>query len=409
MRKVLIMKETIDIIDRPIYTDRLIPYIDKSIIKILTGQRRIGKSFILRYMMRKIKELNPDANVININLEDFAFSHVKDAQQLHEEAVSRLVDANKNYIFIDEIQEVTDFEKVLRSLQLDEKNDIYVTGSNSSMLSAEIGSRLAGRSIEIRVHPLSFEEFIQFHNLRPDNDALMSYIRYGGLPYLRNLPAKVNWNEYIEGIVNSIIFRDIVVRNSLRNGDFLQRLIMFLADNIGQIFSTKRIADFLKSQKTPLTVSSIQNYLNHIAEAYVINRSRRWDLEGKRYFEIGEKFYFEDLGIRNSIVGFKPFDLSGLLENAVYNHLAIYGYKIKTGILGASREIDFVAEKNGEVKYIQVATTVREKETANREFGNLELIRDNYEKILVTLNDSYPNSYKGIKTHSLLEFLTEFK
>ncbi|MCH5214920.1 MAG: ATP-binding protein [Muribaculaceae bacterium] len=402
------MEET-RIIDRPLYTARLLKQMNNNLIKVLTGQRRVGKSYILRYIAQTIQKANPEANIVSINLEDFAFSHIQDAQALNDEIVARLLPGKKNYIFIDEVQEVRDFEKVLRSLLLDADCDIYVTGSNSSMLSSEVATRLAGRCVETRVRPLSYNEFLHFHTLEASYDTLMWYLQHGGLPYLRNIPERYSWNEYVEGIVNSIVFRDIVARHSIRNTDFLQRLLLFLADNIGQIFSAKRISDYLKSQKLQMSVSGVQNYLLYIAEAFIINRCRRWDVEGKRYFEIGEKCYFEDLGIRNALVGFKPDDLSGLLENVVFNHLSIHGYKIKTGQLAKGAEIDFIAEKDSELKYIQVATTVVEDRTREREFGNLEKIRDNYEKIVVTLNDSFPNTHNGIKVYPLLTFLTTFK
>lgn len=398
-----------NIIDRPIYTNRLKNYIDKNLIKILTGQRRVGKSYILRFIAQYIKSQNPQANIININLEDFAFAHIKDAKTLHDEITSRLILENKNYIFIDEIQEVKDFDSVIRSLALDEQNDIYITGSNSSMLSLEIASRLAGRSIEIRIHPLSYNEFLKFHGTEASNQSLMLYLQYGGLPYLKNLPDPVNWNEYLDGIVNSIVYRDIVTRHSIRNSNFLQRLMLFLADNTGQIFSARRISDYLKSQKTQISISGIQSYLSYISEAFIINQCRRWDVEGKRFLEIGEKYYYEDLGIKNVLVGFKPDNLSGIIENAVFNHLEILGYKVKTGQSLKGREIDFIAERSGEVVYIQVALTIIEEETRAREFGNLEKIKDNYKKIVVTLKDSFPNSHNGIKIYSLLDFLLKFE
>ena len=401
--------ETNQIINRRLYTEQILPYIDRGLIKVLTGQRRVGKSYILKYVAQRIGEEHPEANVININLEDFAFAHVTDAPALHHEITKRLKDNRKNYIFIDEVQEVSDFDRVIRSLILDEKNDVFVTGSNSSMLSSEIASRLAGRSVETRIHPLSYNEFLEFHHLTSSYDSMMAYLRFGGLPYLRNLPDRSSWSEYIEGVVSAIVFRDVVLRNSIRNGDFLERLLMFLADNIGRSFSAKRVSDYLKSQKTSLSVTSIQNYLTFISQAYIINRTRRWDIEGKRYFEIGEKFYFEDLGMRNAIVGFKPADIAGVLENAVYNHLIISGYKVKTGSLTSAREIDFVAEREGETKYVQVAVTVTDGATAQREFGNLEVINDNYEKIVVTLNDTIANTNRGIRTYNLLDFLTNFK
>lgn len=402
------MEET-NIIDRPLYTSRLKSFIGKSLIKILTGQRRVGKSYILKYMASYIKDRDPQANIININLENFAFVHIKDAKALFDEIASRLIPGAQNYIFIDEVQEVRGFETVIRSLALDENNDIYITGSNSMMLSSEIASRLAGRSIEIRIHPLSYNEFLQFHSMKASKDSVMSYLQYGGLPYLKNLPDRSNWTEYIDGIVNAIVYRDVVTRHSIRNSDFLQRLMLFLANNIGQIFSAKRISDYLKSQKTQISVTGVQNYLLYISEAYIINQCRRWDVEGKRYLEIGEKYYYEDLGVRNAMVGFKPDDLSGLIENAVFNHLRIQGYDVKTGQLLKGIEIDFVAEKNAEIKYIQVAMTIIGEDTKKREFGNLEKLKDNYKKIVVTLNDSFPNTYNGIETYNLLDFLLTFE
>ena len=217
--------------------DKIRPFIDKNIIKVITGQRRVGKSYILKSIANTIVNLNPEANIINLNLEDFAFSHIKDANTLHEEITGRLKDGKKNYIFIDEIQEVENFDKVVRSLILDERNDVYITGSNSKMLSSEISSSLSGRNIEFRIHPLSYNEFLNFHKKEDNDSSLEDYIRYGGMPFLINLPDKETWPEYLSGITDSIIFRDIIQRHSLRNTDFLKRLLSLLADNIGQIFS----------------------------------------------------------------------------------------------------------------------------------------------------------------------------
>ncbi len=403
--KVFDMNETLDIIKRPIYLDRLLPYVGKNLIKVLTGQRRVGKSYILKSVAQHIMESDPAANIINIDLEDFAFSHITDAQSLHTEVTSRLKEGQKNYIFIDEVQEVKDFDKVIRSLNLDLANDIYITGSNSKMLSSEIGSKLAGRRIEMQVHPLSYQEFLAFHKLEDSDSAMTDYLRFGGLPYLVNLPQQNAWSEYISGITDAVVYRDIVSRHSLRNNDFLQRLLLFMADNIGQIFTAKKIADYLKSQRISSTVGSVLTYAGYVEEAFIVNRSRRWDIEGKRFFEIGEKFFFEDLGIRNSIVGFRPHDISGLMENAVYNHLRIHGYDVKTGVLSGGKEIDFVAEKDGERLYVQVAMTVADKSTAEREYGNLTSIPDNYQKIVVTYRDAFPNTFQGIKTQTLRDFL----
>lgn len=399
------MVELIGNILRKTYLDRINPYVGKSLIKVLTGQRRVGKSCILKSVEQQIREIDPNANFIVINLEDFAFSHITDATSLHEEICPHLSDTQKNYIFIDEVQEVDGFEKVLRSLSLDRRNDIYVTGSNSSMLSSEISSRLAGRSIEFRIHPLSYEEFLKFHEKLDSDQSIDDYLRYGGMPYLRNLPAQDTWNEYLSGITDALVYRDIVARHSLRSHDFLQRLLLFFADNVGQIFTAKRISDYLKSQKISSTVSSVQTYADYISDAYIVNKVKRWDIEGKRHFEIGEKYFFEDLGIRNSIIGYRPMDKAALLENAVINHLMYQRFDVKIGVLDKGREIDFVAEKDGETTYVQVALNVDDKATADREFGNLEAISDNFEKILVTLRDSSPNTHNGIRMMSLREFL----
>lgn len=397
--------ETLLNIPRPLYLNKILPFVDKGVIKVLTGQRRVGKSYILKSVEELIRQSNPNANIICINLEDFSFSHITDAAKLNEEINAKIDQSRRNYIFIDEVQEVEGFDKVIRSLCLNPQNDIYVTGSNSAMLSSEIASRLAGRSVEIRVHPLSYSEFLEFHSLEDSDEALNQYLRYGGMPYLRNLPLRQTWNEYLTGIVDALVYRDIVGRHSIRNNDFLQRMLLFLADNVGQIFTAKRISDYLKSQRVVGTVTSVQTYADYICEAYLVNKVSRWDIEGKKYFEIGEKYYFEDLGIRNSIIGYRPMDIGGLLENAVYNKLVIEGYTVKVGVLPRSREIEFVAEKEGERCYIQVAVNVNDPETAEREFGNLSEVPDNYEKIIVTLNDSAPNTYNGIRMLSLREFL----
>ncbi|MCM1111215.1 MAG: ATP-binding protein [Clostridium sp.] len=399
------MIKTNENIPRPKYLDRILRYEGKGVIKVLTGQRRVGKSFILNSVEEKLRQSSPTANFIRINLEDFAFSHIRNASDLNAEIVSHLSDSSVNYIFIDEIQEIEDFDKVIRSLCLDARNDIYVTGSNLSMLSSEVASRLAGRSIEVRVHPLCYGEFLRFHSLEDSEENLDLYLRFGGMPYLRNLPLRETWNEYLSGITDALVYRDIVSRHSIRNNDFLQRLLLFLADNTGQIFTAKRIADYLKSQRVSGTVNSVQAYSDYICDAYIVNKVRRYDIEGKKFFEIGEKYYFEDLGIRNSIIGYRPVDIGAILENTVYGKLAADGYDIKIGMLQNNREIDFIAEKDGERKYIQVAVNVYDRATADREFGNLESIGDNYEKLVITLRDSAPNTLNGIKMLSLRDFL----
>lgn len=401
------MDKTNGIIPRPIYLDRIRPYIGKNVIKVLTGQRRVGKSYILKAIAEELRCAGGDLNIIEINLEDFAFSHITDAAALHAEIIGRLREGGRNYIFIDEVQEVADFDKVIRSLILDPNNDVYITGSNSRMLSSEIASRLAGRSMIFHVHPLTYGEFLEFHGQADSDEAMDSYLRYGGMPYLVNLPDRRTWGEYLSSVTDAVVFRDVVSRNALRNTDFLQRLLMFLADNTGQIFTAKRIVDFLKSQRVASNVSSVQAYVEYLKDAYIVSRCRRWDIEGKRLFEIGEKIYFEDLGIRNAIIGYRPNDIGRLMENAVYNRLLASGYEVEVGVLQKDKEIDFVARRENEYRYVQVALTVADDETASREFGNLSKIPDNYRKTVVTLRESAPNTYRGIELMSLRNFLLE--
>lgn len=399
------MKETSDIIIRPMYMDRIRPYIGNNLIKVLAGQRRVGKSYILKAVAREIAQLNPEANIITINIENFEYSHIADAQGLYSEITSKLAEGKKNYIFLDEVQEVEGFDKVVRSLILDARNDVYVTGSNSAMLSSEIASRLAGRSVNIHVHPLTYKEFLNFHSMQDSDRTLDLYLKSGGLPYLINLPREQTWNEYLSNVTDAVVYRDVVTRHSLRNTDFLGRLLLFLADNTGQIFTAKKIVDYLKSQHVNTSVAGVQSYVEYLEDAFIVNRARRWDIEGKRFFEIGEKIFFEDLGIRNSIVGYRPNDIGRLMENAVYNHLIANGAKVKIGVLQHGKEVDFVAEKGNEYQYVQVALTVADSETAEREFGNLSTIPDNYKKTVVTLHESAPNTMQGISLISLREFL----
>lgn len=394
-----------NIIPRSLYMDKIRPYIDKNVIKVLVGQRRVGKSYILMSVAEEIKQKNPEGNIIDINLEDFAFAHIQNASDLHNEISSRIKSDKNNYIFIDEVQEIKDFDRVVRSLILDPRNDVYLTGSNSNMLSSEIASRLAGRCIVIHVHPLTYKEFLTFQDLPDSDEAIETYLRYGGMPYLINLPEKATWSEYLSGITDAIVYRDVVTRHTLRNTDFLGRLLLFLADNIGRIFNAKRISDYLKSQHVSSSVNGVQAYLEHLSDACIINRVRRWDVSGKRFFEIGEKYFFEDLGIRNSIIGYRPGDIGALMENVVYNHLVAKGYRVKIGVISHGREIDFIAERDNELRYVQVALTLADEKTIDREFGNLARIPDNYEKTVVTFRDSAHNTYNGIRLISLRQFL----
>lgn len=389
------------------YIERIKPFMRKSVAKVLTGQRRVGKSFLLYQLIEEILEEEQDANIIYINLEDFAFSSLQTAEDLYSHIIARSKKEGRNYIFIDEIQDIPGFEKVIRSLLLCEDNDIYITGSNAKMLSGELATYLSGRYIEFKIYSLSYSEFLEFHGLAESEQSYELYSRYGGLPYLLNLPLEDETvNEYLKSVYSTIVFRDVVSRYKLRNTLFLEKLIQFLSENIGNLFSAKNISDYLKSQHTTISVNQIQNYTEYLSNAFLIHRVERYDLIGKRVFEIGEKYYFENMGIRNIVVGYRITDKAKILENLVYNHLLYKGYDVKIGYYG-EKEIDFIGEKNGEKLYIQVALKIDSDKTAKREFGNLLKIQDNYPKIVITEDAFGGNSYEGIRHCPIRQFLIE--
>jgi uncharacterized protein len=398
-------KKPTTILHRSSYIERIKPFIGKNLIKALTGQRRVGKSYLLFQLIEEIQKENSEACIIYINKEDLAFSAIENYLDLNQYIQEHKSKTGKTYIFIDEIQDIVEFEKALRSLVLDENLDIYCTGSNANLLSGELASFLSGRFIEITVYSLSFSEFLAFHKLQPKKDSLEKYMKYGGLPYLIHLPQNEQVIfEYLKNIYTTILYRDIVQRYHIRNVNFLEQLVLFLADNTGSLFSAKKISDFLKSQRINVAPNQVQSYLEYLCNSFIINKVKRYDIKGKQVFEIGEKFYFENLGIRHGIWGYRPNDRAKIIENIVYNHLVFKEYKVHVGVI-SPYEIDFVCEKNGEKMYIQVALTLNDEKTIEREFGNLKKIKDNYPKMVITLDEFKGNSIEGIQHQSLLEFL----
>ncbi|UUV21285.1 ATP-binding protein [Paenimyroides aestuarii] len=390
---------------RPLYINRVKPFIGKNLIKCFTGQRRVGKSYLLLQLMTIIKKDDPDATIIYINKEDLAFSHLKNAQDLNDYILKNKSKTFKTYVFIDEIQDIIEFETALRSLLLHNDLDLYCTGSNANLLSGDISGFLSGRAIEITVYSLSYKEFLTFHDLENNSVSLEKFLKYGGLPYLKHLPFEdAIIFEYLKNIYSTIVFRDVINRYAVRNTVFLEQLIFFLASNTGSVFSAKKISDFLKSQKVNIASNQVQLYIQHLTNAFLIHQVKRYDIEGKKIFEIGEKYYFENMGIRNAMWGYKLQDRGKIIENVVYNHLLIEGYSVTIGIIGAN-EIDFIAEKNGEKVYVQVALALLEEKTIEREFGNLKKIKDNYPKMVVTLDHFSGNTIEGILVVELQNFL----
>ena len=393
-----------EIIERNEYTSRIQPFIGKQIIKVFTGQRRVGKSCLLQQIMNKISLTQPDTALVYINLEEYELSKIRTDEQLHQYITAHTAPDKKTALFIDEIQNVNGFEKVLRSLLLNESFDIYVTGSNAKMLSSELATYLSGRYIEIPVYGLSYPEFIEFNNITDSDQSFEKYARFGGLPFLRHLPLEESIvTDYLKSVYSTILFHDITERYQIRNTLFLENLVKFLADNVGSLFSAKNISDYLKSQFSTLSVNQIQAYAGYLCNAFMLHNVKRYDLAGKRMFEVGEKYYFEDLGIRNVLVGYRSKDKGKILENLIFKHLKYLGYDIKVGNMNG-QEIDFVAEKDNERIYIQAALAINDEETENREFGNLLKIKDNYPKYVVTWNGFEGNTYEGIEELSVRQF-----
>jgi len=395
-------------IKREKYIKKIKPFIDKSVVKVLVGQRRVGKSFVLFQIIDEINKINKKANIIYINKESNDFQFLKDYNDLLKYIKEKEDKKNKNYVFIDEIQDIEKFELAIRDLALKDNFDIYITGSNSNIFSSELSTFLSGRYVEIEIKSLSFNEFLKFHNLEKNKESLFKYIKFGGMPYLVNLELSDGIvYEYLKNIYNSIVLKDIICRNDIRNVDFLNRLIEFLSDNIGNLISANKISDFLKSQKVEISINTILNYVNFLNQTFFIQKVKRQNIIGKKIFEVNEKYYFEDLGIKNSIFGYKEDDINKVLENLVYNHLKNLGYNVFIGVL-ENKEIDFVAFKNDKKVYVQVCYLLFNKETKDREFGNLLLIKDNYEKIVVSM-DQITSDYMGIKNINILDFLTDWE
>ena len=395
-------------IKRQGYIENIIPFIGKGLIKVIVGQRRVGKSFFIFQLIDFIKSKNEHAAIIYINKEDLAFDEIKNYKDLVTYAETKKGDAPYAYLFIDEIQDIEQFEKALRHLQSKNIWDIYCTGSNADLLSGELSTYLSGRYIELEMYGLSYAEFLTFHNLKESTTTFAKYIKFGGLPYLCNLQLKEEIiYDYLKNIYAAILFKDVVARYNIRNVSFLERLTAFVADNIGQILSAKSITDFLKSQKIKFNNSTVLDYLGYLTNAFFIYKIKRNDLKGKRLLEIGEKYYFGDVGIRHALTGYKTNDISQVLENLVFLHLKMKKYSVSVGKLG-NKEIDFVCEKDDYKIYIQVTLSLASEAVKNREYGNLLAIKDNHRKIVITADEYQTENVAGIETWNIRKFLLEF-
>ncbi len=394
-------------IPRPLYTRRIEPFVDKGIIKVITGQRRIGKSYILLQLSDTILSRKPDANIIYIDKELLEFSQLKNDMELYHYVKQKVAGNEHNYLFVDEVQEIENFQLALRSLLNEGICDIYCTGSNAKMLSGELATHLAGRYMEFHVHSLSYAEFLVFHHLADTQDNMKKFLTYGGMPYLYHLPMDENIvYEYLRNVYSTILLKDVVSRESIRNVSFLENLVAYLADNTGSLFSAQNIYKYLKSQHVNMPVQTILNYLRALYNSFFVYKIQRMETQGMKIFEIGDKYYFEDLGIRNAIrrSGYRN-DINKWMENAVCIDLLRAGYQVYVGKNG-NKEIDFIACKGTQRIYVQVAYLLPDESTAQREFGNLLEIPDNYPKYVVTMDEmASGGNYQGVRQVHLREFL----
>lgn len=400
------MKMKNNTIYRKQYMDKLISLKDKNIIKVLTGIRRCGKSTILNQFKNYLIENGvKNKNIISINFEDNNNNNLLDGEILHKYIMEHTDSNTKNYIFLDEIQNVVGFEKCIDSLLLREYLDIYITGSNSHMLSSELATFLTGRYIQIHVLPLSFQEYLSYYGETDELKKYNDYITYGGFPYLINLEGNNEKLEYLDSVYNTVLVKDVVSRKKINDILILESLCRFLFDNIGSYISTKKISDTLASYGRKNSVHTIEEYLNALVESYILYKVNRYDIKGKQLLKTQEKYYLSDIGLRTYLLG-KSFDknLGHILENIIFLELKRRGYKIYIGKNDLT-EVDFVVETNDELVYIQVALSVRDEGTLERELRPLESINDHFRKYIITL-DYDTNIYNGIKQISAMDFLT---
>lgn len=400
------------IFKRKTYIKNIKYFINKPVIKVITGMRRVGKSYFIKQIINELQENKiTDEQIVYINKENLQFNFIKDFLDLFNYVNQRFenVETNK-YLFIDEVQEITDWEKAISSFFSEEDIDIYITGSNAHLLSSEIATLISGRYVEFNIYTLSFKEFLEFSKVEKgqEKQAIIKYMKFGGFPVLKHFDYEEDISfQYINSLYNTIVLKDIMSKYNIRNIMLFENIIKFIFSNIGHIFSARRISKYLKSQNISVGTDTILNYINYLISTYMIYKVSRYDLRGKKILEIQEKYYIGDLGLKTAITGYKEDDISGILENLVFLKLKQSNYKIFIGKLD-DLEIDFVAEnKNGKI-YIQVAYLLESEETKKREFRGLQKIKDNYPKYIVTMDNLPQTNNNGIIRMHIFDFLMTF-
>lgn len=395
---------------RNFYLKKISPYLDKPIIKVITGMRRVGKSFFLKQIIDELQDSKSisSKNILFINKESLEFDFIKTYNDLNNYVQKSFKGVKgKKYLFIDEIQAIEGWEKTVSSLFGEGTMDIFITGSNASLLSSELATLLAGRYIEFPIYPLSFNEFVDFQKKTPTEaqSLFQLYTYFGGLPgiHIFNFEEESTF-QYLSALYNTILLKDIIARYEVRHVTLLQGITKYIFDNIGNLFSAKKVSDYLKSQKIKVGVETVHTYISHLVSTFCLHKVERFDIKGKRLLEINEKYYLGDVGLRHALLGYKQENKNGILENVVFLELKRQGYTVFIGKIG-DKEIDFIALKPKKQIYIQVAYLLATEEVIEREFSPLLAIPDNYPKIVVTADPFWESEHKGVKWCNIIEFL----
>lgn len=400
-------------IERKSYIDKLIPFIDKPVIKVVTGIRRSGKSTLLKQIIQLLENKGiSSAAIIHINMELMEFDHLRNYQDLHAFIKEKQTNAtDKSYLLIDEVQEVEHWEKAINSLLAEQNCDMYITGSNARLLSSELATLLSGRYVEFKIYPLVFSEFLTFRRQKVEHIDVKQefdlFLKYGGFPGIHHMDYDDTViRQYLQSIYNSVLLKDVIIRNTIRDAAMLDVISKYLIDNSGKITSAKGISDYMKSQKRKVSVDTVLNYIRFSCDALLFEKTLRFDLNGKRLLETYEKYYMADIGFRFATLGYTPQSISAQLENIIYLELKSRGYEVTIGKLD-ELEIDFIASKGTEKLYFQVCAQLTNETVIEREYRSLERIHDNFPKCVLSLDQGFETSRNGIQWRNIIDFLLD--
>lgn len=398
--------------NRELYLSQLMQYKDKPLIKVVTGIRRCGKSTLLSLFADHLKNSGiSEKNIIRMNFESFELDYISNYREMHNYIKMQILDVKqKYYLLLDEVQMIPSWEKAVNAFLVDANVDIYITGSNAYLLSSELSTLLSGRYVEIKMLPLSFKEYLDFMSSKNHENLQLQfnqYLKFGGLPTVVELLDNTNTiGPFLEGIYNTVLMKDVIERNNVRDSALLESVLKFIAANAGNIVSTKKVSDYLTSSGRKTTADTTDNYLRMLENAFIIYKANRFDLKGKMFLKTLEKYYVVDMGIRNQLTGFRNTDYGHVLENIIYLELIRRGYEVSIGKIG-SLEVDFVATKSAERIYYQVSATILDEHTRERELAPLQAIHDNYPKIILTMDQPVFDDFSGIRIQNIFDFLLE--